>query len=297
MRLVSRRGELHSMSGHPLSWSSRVRIAYLDEAGVGEMRAEPYMVIAGVILNGDQDWQPIQRHLQSILRRNVPDVGRKSLIFHAKDIWHGSKHFPREKFPLELRQKIFMEIAEIPKRFHISIVVGCLHRISTMENIKRAIPGISQERIDILTHAEVYIHALAEIDTWMSRNAPNEVVMVIAEDRPGVKAALNLLHDGATHDDDAYWIDQGADVFYTRHIIDTVHLTDKEGSPMLQIADMCAFIIRRHLSDKPDIASAFALLEPQLASPPRDGVWTLPSERLPRNIRVNVPLRSVRLVQ
>ena len=48
------------------------------------------------------------------------------------------------------------------------------------------------------------------------------------------------------------------------HIIDTVYFGDSKESRALQIADACNYIIRRHLAGKPDAASYFNMLVPQL---------------------------------
>jgi hypothetical protein len=36
-----------------------VRLAYLHEAGISKTTDEPYLVVAGIILHGDEHWRPV----------------------------------------------------------------------------------------------------------------------------------------------------------------------------------------------------------------------------------------------
>jgi hypothetical protein len=63
----------------------------LDESGTSNPEQEPFLVVSGAIINADQDWLNLDRHLKSIMRRRLPEDLRYTGIFHAKDIWHGEK--------------------------------------------------------------------------------------------------------------------------------------------------------------------------------------------------------------
>jgi Protein of unknown function (DUF3800) len=285
------------LSKPALDRSKCVRLAYLDEAGISDVQQEPYLVVAGVILNGDQDWQPIERHLKSISRRHLPEDDRDGFIFHAKDIWHGAKYFDRRIWLRQKRMEILRELAEIPRRFHLPIVVGAVHRPSLAENMREKMPQVPPKSVDVWAHTEAYVQAIIEIDSWMGRRAPSEVVMVVAEDTPQVKMPLKAIHLGMRHDDDTYYTERGFSVVSTRHVIDTVHFAEKADSSILQVADTCAFIIKRAIMDKPDAAPFFSALRPQLVSPPREGVWQLPSVATPRWVRITLPRASVEIIK
>lgn len=275
-----------------------MRLAYLDEAGISNPRQEPYLVVAGIILNGDQDWQPLERHLRSIARRHLPGSdGERGFIFHAKDLWHGSGYFDREKWSRESRREILAELIRIPRKFHLPIVLGAVDRLEHHKITKRRIPAATDDQITVWAQADAYVQAVAEIDRWMSRAARNEVVMLVAEDTPRAKGAIKLIHDGMIRDDNAHYEEHGLDVFTTRYVVDTVHFAEKAHSALLQIADACAFVIKRHIMGKEDSNSLFQELLPQLVSPPRGDSWRFPSEPLPRWLRVTVPRSSVEVAE
>jgi hypothetical protein len=63
------------------------------------------------------------------------------------------------------------------------------------------------------------------------------------------------------------------DIVRTRNIIDTVHFAAKQESPMLQIADLCAFFIKRKLQGSPDSKPFFDAFAGQMTSPLTKGGW------------------------
>jgi hypothetical protein len=51
-----------SFSGAPLEGNKIVRFSYMDEAGLSKPEEEPYLVVAGVIVNADSDLNGVERH-------------------------------------------------------------------------------------------------------------------------------------------------------------------------------------------------------------------------------------------
>jgi hypothetical protein len=79
--------------------------------------------------------------------------------------------------------------------------------------------------------------------------------MIIAEGTPHVKKALKTLH--STYTDRFAKLGTGGKVFHATRIIETVHFAAKADSMPLQVADACAFIVKRHLMEKEDAGSFF----------------------------------------
>jgi len=55
-----------AFGGGPLYGSKIVRVAYLDEAGISKPAEEPYCVVAGILVNADEQWKAVERHLIEI---------------------------------------------------------------------------------------------------------------------------------------------------------------------------------------------------------------------------------------
>jgi len=257
-----------SLSGAPIEvWNRPVRLVYLDEAGISNPSQEPYLVVGGIIINADQDWRPLERHLQSITRKHIPSDERHGLIFHASDIFHGSGYFERSRFPREVRNNILQDLANIPSHFHLPIVYSGINRKLMSElypNDSKSI--ISDAEIANSAYMEAFIRVVADVDLWMLRNAPAEVAMLVAEDTGKVKRAIKMLHSGYTGE---VWEDDGK-AFTTHNIVDTVHFAAKDESALLQIADMRVFVIKRTLMLREDINPFFRALRSQIISPLAD---------------------------
>jgi hypothetical protein len=87
----------------------------------------------------------------------------------------------------------------------------------------------------------------------MNQNAPDEVVKITAEDHPRKKHFLKAMHEICRNPRHIARLEGqpefGAiskNVPFT-NIIDTIAFEDKKASPILQLADACAFVIKRGL--------------------------------------------------
>jgi hypothetical protein len=269
-----------SLSGASVDLVNRhVRQVYLDEAGTSNPSQEPFLVVAGIIINADQDWLPLDRHLKSIMRKRLPEELQYTGIFHAKDIWHGSRDFQRPRWPLAKRMEILADLAAIPAKFHLSVVHGFVERGPAAVVLSEIFRKPTDATIGILTHSVAFMRAAGAVDLWMRRNAPNEVAMLVAEDAGKVKQAVRMFQDGYRQDQvDSYFVEikikgYPKNVFQTRQIVDTVHFAGKRESPLLQIADTCAFVIKRQLQNAADIKPYFDAFASQMVSPLTENGW------------------------
>src|SRR5712692_5642963 len=105
-----------------------MQLVYLDEAGISNAAQEPFLVVAGVIVNPDRRWRDLEAHFAKLSRKYFRKHDGPPIVFHAKDIWHGHGLFPRATWPLKKRLKLLGELAEIPALFGLPIVVGYENR-------------------------------------------------------------------------------------------------------------------------------------------------------------------------
>jgi len=267
-----------------------VQLVYLDEAGISNTAHEPYVVVAGVIVNADKKWKELERHFLALTEELMPDYvpfyGRQ-LIFHAKDIWHGTGLFDRQKWPLAKRLAILGRLAEVPAQFRLPIVIGYVNRVKYAAYCKERQPETTQKHQDTWTHIESFLNAVRRVEKWMQTNAADEVAMLIAEDADNVKKYIGALHSSYTDrspekpqgDDEIqaiigpvrrstpsmFW--QGPEPFRSQYIVDAVHFAKKESSLLLQIADHCAFFAKRKLMKCQHVSPLYAKIAPQIVFP------------------------------
>jgi len=68
-----------------------VRLAYVDEAGISNPTHEPWVVVAAILVNADTQLIHLERSLDKLLMRYIPPNLRDRLIFHAAELFNGTK--------------------------------------------------------------------------------------------------------------------------------------------------------------------------------------------------------------
>ncbi|MEH2484997.1 DUF3800 domain-containing protein [Bradyrhizobium sp. AZCC 2230] len=236
-----------------------MRLVYLDEAGVSNPAQEPVLVVAGVIVDPDRQWKELEAYFREMALALFPDDDLYRFVFHAKDIFHGNGPFDRARWTRKERMRVLTQLAQVPRLFDLPIVVGELDRIKTQQELERVSPGIPTKSAHNFIHTHAFINAIQCVQFWMERNAPAENAMLIAEDTPVLKKTLRNVHEGYT---DPTLETESA--FKAPNIIDAVHFAQKDESLLLQIADHCAFIIKRKLMGKTDVDECYGAIKPYI---------------------------------
>ena len=250
-----------SLGGGLLKGSKIVRIVYLDESGRGNAKDEPYFVVAAAITSPDSHWRKLRQHYVDLANDffgNGSDDDERidEYVFHAKDVFNGSGDFPRDKYDFPTRLKLMERLAQVPSLYGVPICFGMINKSGMQELFEQEQPPWP------VSHSAAYATAIQYVDTWMKKNChEDEVASVKAEDTDGVRKTIEAIHDGFLKRDpyDDYY-DRGQ--FVTERIIDDVSFTKKRLSPVLQIADHCAWLARRRLTKCTYIEKSWANLRP-----------------------------------
>ena len=120
--------------------------------------------------------------------------------------------------------------------------------------------------------------AVESADLWMREYASAEVATLIAEDTHDVKETIQSFHQGYTNPDGSTQF-EGRPIFRTFHIVESVLYAKKQDALLLQLADHCAFIVKRKLMDRPEFEELYWKIEPQIHSttdPPKSAHILIP---------------------
>lgn len=276
---------LPSFGGGILSGNNLLRTVYLDEAGTSCKKNEPFLVVAGIILDPDNMWNKVEGYIRTLASQNINKplgLYGRPYIFHAKDIWHGSGDFPRDEWTLERRGALLKSLCEIPSLFNIPLVFGSTRRD---EHYKFRDNGATPDTVIAnLAYSEAFLKAAARVDEWMKTNAPNEVTMIIAEDidKPK-KAMMGRFHAAVTDRSQC----RQAGAFQSEHIVEQISFMRKEQSAILQLADICAFVFKRKLQNCKHIEPYFELL--------KDNIWYTPGNN--NHVMMTVPVEDLKRVE
>jgi hypothetical protein len=254
-----------------------VRLVYLDEAGISNPSQEPFVVVAGVIIDADRQFKAIESHIDGLARKYLPEAMQGRVPFHAMELWHGTKNFDRQNWPLEKRLEILTALADVPRQFDIPICWGSTDRKTVPELISGSASSVLIEQI---SHGHAFFKFVVQVETVMRAVANQEVAMLIAEDRSLVRKMLKVAHsilrgraDPAFQAFLPEMLDGDSGIFKfvlpLERIVETVHFADKRESSLLQIADLCAFVIKRNIMKATHSEQLFSAIQNQIIFTPK----------------------------
>ena len=239
-----------------------MRVAYLDESGTSPK--EPVLAVAGILIHGDTQLISVEAHLGSLVEKHIPEDKREGFVFHATEIYHGggrkSIFRDKEEWPDERRWAILDDLVAVPAKFKLPVCISYVERSK--------FPVLPEGRTATQLEKEVVRHALAlainemAIEWWMREHTTDEVAILIAENNNDVRLAAKEAHQYYRHpkalDDLGFHNDK---YFPFVKIRDGLHFGEKSESRHLQIADACAWALRRFINGAPDAARFYSPFE------------------------------------
>ncbi len=237
---------LRALGGGPLIGDILARNAYIDEAGIANQQQEPIVVVAGVIVHADTQWRPLHEHFLSLMQQFVPVSQQEGFVFHAKDIWHGSgKIFAREKWEGRDRRDVLRALVSTISKFQLPVVWGAASR----ENVAKALNNNGITNPNAVTQV-AFMCAFAECascaDTWMKRNGKKECLSLVIENNNELRRITKQTYREIRHPTNRLILSR-LGISPIERIIDAPSFMEKEDAPPLQLADVCAFLIKRLL--------------------------------------------------
>ncbi|MBS0422790.1 MAG: DUF3800 domain-containing protein [Proteobacteria bacterium] len=226
-----------------------MRIIYMDEAGTSGSPTDPVAVIVGVIVHEKTQWV----HARNLVRRVrflVPAALRNNFIFHATDIWNS--HELRESMSVAEREAVMDYMLSIPRAVGLSVAYGVVIKSRSMGAPNMPFNKTQQ------AHLVAFIGCVEAMEEFMAKIAfPGENARIIAEDVPDMRQTL-LGSFAAVRQYGSPQV--GTRVDYTQFHdpvestlsgmmkvarIQRTNFASKHEEPLLQVADACAFALRR----------------------------------------------------
>lgn len=245
-----------------------MRIAYLDKSG--RSRPEPIIVVGGVLVHGDRDYRRIEGALIHLAGDTIPEADRDGFVFHANHLLHAGGYFKnKEIWPKERRYPILRKLAGIVSAFRLPVVFGHLvkapYRAEVASVLTDRPPRVREEDTDIGEHMSVVAQAEIAIELAMRYYPRDEICIVVCEDtdrvRRAVKDAHKLLRDPARIADTEF---AEFSTLPLTKVVDTPHFAAKGDLPLLQLADLCAFLIMRRFGRHEASQEFFEIIAPQI---------------------------------
>ena len=247
-----------ALFGHELQGFIPVRYVYLDEAGTAAH--EPLTVEAGIIIKPDAVWKAVEDRMADLIRTHVPEEYRDGFVFHAKDLFGGGKY--KNGWDLAGRLALLEAFAAIPGDFELPLCVGTARRGAMLEAVGPVEGRKASMKPEEMDHCLAFLCCISAADTYLREDTPHdEIAHLAVEDCDRMRRFLDRVYERVKNDPRT--LELGVHYENIREdgkppravaklsvskIMDGPHFVTKARSPMLQLADMCAFVFRRHLS-------------------------------------------------
>jgi hypothetical protein len=231
-----------------------VRLVYFDDAGSSGLnladKHQPYQIVAATLLK-DGDFG-----ISEILLGNVidmmPEDARSSFEFHAADLWHGNKPF--DKLPHDKAEEAIRECLEIAKALPLPIVYGAVDKKKLSET-----PYSTAEPLDI-----AFQLCIEGVEEWLKGNSQrDDELAIFIFDEMKNEHHKNLLRNTFRR------FRRKVRSFEHRpgklaHVVDDMFFGDSADSIGIQMTDVCAFVIERHLAGKEDTEYLYQIIKDRI---------------------------------
>jgi hypothetical protein len=216
------------------------KTAYMDEAGISEH--EPVSVVLSVIVDVDAQWRLAEAEIIESFKTIPRAVLESRFVFSAKVVI-GGKYRPL--WPDEDRIAFLVRMMSIPRKLGLPICVGFQRRGKQSDpTLLRTPPQLANLKHWEMDHVSAFMECAMEIEDFMKAHTPpNEVCTIKAEQtrlNRFMYKVLKFLQRSAL---------PGANVPVIHRIPEPVNWLDKDDSPLLWLADSCAFAFRSFLAE------------------------------------------------
>ena len=165
---------------------------FFDESGISIN--DPIVVVAGVLVDGDTQWRPIESALAELRDRYIaPNLLPHFKGFHATDMLAGSGDiFSQTVRPLKESHEILRQIIELPSRFHLPVSFGYIRKADSPQSLKtRAARRESSAR----HHALAASFCAVMADQYLKTRRPDDLALAIAEDNTETKKVVTSIYN------------------------------------------------------------------------------------------------------
>jgi hypothetical protein len=228
-----------------------MRLAYIDESGIGNVEQEPHLVVTGVLVHGDGQLLDVKEHLRKIVIKFIPEEHRTGFVFHATELFNGGGKLFDRKNPVvsfEQRLQIIDALAAIPRKFMLKIAQGWVDRRTFPHSF--TLPANTPTHVKTMhEHATAFLNCIAMVEMWMRRHAKREHCMTIVEDNSDVRQLLREVQKFNQNSQNLEPDSTFSYLFPFKHIQEDPLFQPKRSASPLEVADFCAYIWRRFLAD------------------------------------------------
>jgi Protein of unknown function (DUF3800) len=253
---------IYALGGGEVCGDKFVRYAYLDESGTGNPEQEPFIIVAGFLINVDGQYKDMERYLLEMADDFATQEDRSTFTFHAQSLFTGGKKEFKAKYSLEKRHRFLRHLCEIPEKFNLPVI------FHAMDRKKLAASRAQATHNELLTEGLMHstMTCAQGVQLFMQKHAgQDEVATLVCEQNGEFSKHIRRYHDFIRS---RIFCEVRATLKLNNmmpldRVAETIFFAGKSDGSPLQVADACAYIINRVMRGKSDAERFFAPLKRQ----------------------------------
>jgi len=232
-----------------------MRLVYIDEAGISSRNQEPYIVVAGAIVNADIQLRLVEDYIRTLVEKYVRPHERDGFVFHASEIFNGGKTMLREDpyWSIDRRMSLAHDLAQIPNKFDLRVMLGYSIREISDQYLDSISEGYSLKEFspkDKTMHSllSAFAECVYYVEDWMQEYAKNENCMLVVENNDQSNKMFRQLQSRLQK---IGKLDNPPNPgpFPIKYIREDPLFKQKTSPSVLEISDFCAYVAKRFLND------------------------------------------------
>jgi hypothetical protein len=238
-----------------------MHIAYMDESGIGKLKYDPYVIVAGVLTDGDAKWRAVQNDIRDLIAQTIPEAERPGFVFHAKDLFNGHNSTPKARYSELIRWNRLELLCRIPAKHNLPVIYGIVDRARMVADFGSE---MSIQELTVVAQATAALLATVHIERHIKKlNRPDEVCIVVYEQNDHAREFVKASHKVLTNPNVSI-SDDLRHLLPLDHVVDAAHFAEKQEAIILQLADAVSYAIYKKLGNKPNASRFFDPIIPVL---------------------------------
>ena len=232
-------------------------------------------MVGGFMVEADKHLILLERHLAGLVRKWIPEEDWRTFFFHTMELWNGSRYFhDKDKWPPEKRFEILDDLCAVPEKFDLLLSCGFVSRSDAANFAYRPELNVTAEEKEGVILALALAKFSETIEDFVRVHLPDEVALLILEDRSTLKAAVREMHEILRDGERLQANGIVLNSFPFERVRETIHFADKRVSPPLWMADLCTFFVKGFLMRKPFVDRFWSVLKPSMIAVPKEETRT-----------------------
>jgi hypothetical protein len=208
---------------------SGVYFLYVDESGKSGLHdpVQPFHVLGGMAVHADQ-WRAMEADLNARIDALVPPPRPHDWELHMTDMWNGKGWF--KSTPRSTRNALRDAVLDVIDAHEPTFIFTIIDKVGHVGRY-----GGAAQPPEELT----YTFMIERFNHFLGRR--NDVGLIVSDDQKGSEDAMRVAHSRYRR--------TGTGFAVIEHVIETPFFAPSHWSRMLQMVDVAAWLINRHLRD------------------------------------------------